>query len=252
MAYVAPTVRSVGDAVTAADYNIMVNDMLALATGYTYVTTLYTTSSGTFTAATYPYLRAARVTCIGGGGAGGGSTASGGGYYSYGSGGGAGAFSRSFILAGTIGATQTMTIGTAGAGVSNANGGTGGDTSFGSLVVAKGGVGGLLRYYNAQLLQVGSLGGAASGGTGDFKMNGTPGGYAIGISNGGGGGQISGQGGASILGGGGISVISGDAAGAAALANSGSGGSGSATANTGGNKAGGDGGTGIIIIDLFA
>ena len=28
MAYVAPTVRSVGDAVTAADYNIMANDML--------------------------------------------------------------------------------------------------------------------------------------------------------------------------------------------------------------------------------
>lgn len=31
MAYVAPTVRSVGDAVTAADYNIMANDVIALA-----------------------------------------------------------------------------------------------------------------------------------------------------------------------------------------------------------------------------
>ena len=30
MAYVAPTVRSVGDAVTAADYNIMANDVIAL------------------------------------------------------------------------------------------------------------------------------------------------------------------------------------------------------------------------------
>jgi len=30
MAYVAPTIRSVGDAVTAADYNIMANDVLAL------------------------------------------------------------------------------------------------------------------------------------------------------------------------------------------------------------------------------
>jgi hypothetical protein len=29
MAYVAPTVRSVGDAVTAADYNIMANDVIA-------------------------------------------------------------------------------------------------------------------------------------------------------------------------------------------------------------------------------
>jgi hypothetical protein len=30
MAYVAPTIRSVGDAVTAADYNIMANDVIAL------------------------------------------------------------------------------------------------------------------------------------------------------------------------------------------------------------------------------
>ena len=30
MAYTAPTVRSVGDAVTAADYNIMANDVIAL------------------------------------------------------------------------------------------------------------------------------------------------------------------------------------------------------------------------------
>lgn len=30
MAYVAPTVRSVGDAVTAADYNIMANDVIAI------------------------------------------------------------------------------------------------------------------------------------------------------------------------------------------------------------------------------
>ena len=30
MAYVAPTIRSVGDAVTAADYNIMANDVINL------------------------------------------------------------------------------------------------------------------------------------------------------------------------------------------------------------------------------
>jgi len=33
MAYVAPTVRSVGDAVTAADYNIVANSVIALAAG---------------------------------------------------------------------------------------------------------------------------------------------------------------------------------------------------------------------------
>lgn len=33
MAYVAPTIRSVGDAVTAADYNIMANDVLSFRNG---------------------------------------------------------------------------------------------------------------------------------------------------------------------------------------------------------------------------
>lgn len=58
MAYVAPTIRSVGDAVTAADYNIMANDVLdhetrilALPRGYKGSTALATSFS---TASTSP------------------------------------------------------------------------------------------------------------------------------------------------------------------------------------------------------
>ena len=40
--------------------------------GYVYVDTVYFTSSGTFTKATYPWLRAIRVKCQGAGGGGGG------------------------------------------------------------------------------------------------------------------------------------------------------------------------------------
>jgi hypothetical protein len=39
MAYVAPTIRSVGDAVTAADYNIMANDVIAFRPGHLILTT---------------------------------------------------------------------------------------------------------------------------------------------------------------------------------------------------------------------
>lgn len=58
MAYVAPTVRSVGDAVTAADYNIMANDVLdhetriaALPRGVVASTTLATTFATASTSA---------------------------------------------------------------------------------------------------------------------------------------------------------------------------------------------------------
>jgi len=45
MAYVAPTIRSVGDAVTAADYNIVVNDLIAIrAASVNVQQTLVTTS----------------------------------------------------------------------------------------------------------------------------------------------------------------------------------------------------------------
>ena len=54
MAYVAPTIRSVGDAVTAADYNIMANDVIETApffSGWTTYTPTLTSATGSPTLA---------------------------------------------------------------------------------------------------------------------------------------------------------------------------------------------------------
>lgn len=89
------------------------------------------------------------VVAVGGGGGGGGGDGSGG---AGGGGGGAGATIRRRVAV-TKGTGITITVGAKGAGGSLGAGGTGGDTSFGSLILAKGGVGG-------------SLGGTSVGGAG--------------------------------------------------------------------------------------
>jgi len=78
---------------------------------------VYFTSSGTFTKATYPWLRAVRVFVTGGGGGGGGgSSATGAGELSVGSGGGGGATAVKFFEASSLGASETVTVGGGGAG----------------------------------------------------------------------------------------------------------------------------------------
>jgi hypothetical protein len=92
------------------------------------------TASGTYTKTTG--ARRALVFATGGGGGGGGSGPGG-----TGGGGGAGGTAIAFSdLTGV--STVTCTIGAGGAGNSGANGASGGATSFGSLAVATGGVGG--------------------------------------------------------------------------------------------------------------
>lgn len=71
------------------------------------------------------------------GGAGGGSTDNG-----YGAGGSGGGYSKKTILAASLGATETVTVGAGGAGVLAATGANGGTSSFGSHLSATGGVGG--------------------------------------------------------------------------------------------------------------
>jgi len=58
-----------------------------------------------------------------------------------GSGGGAGGYSRKLILASSLGATETVTVGTGGAGDSGSGGATGGNSSFGAHATANGGTG---------------------------------------------------------------------------------------------------------------
>src|SRR5262245_5050852 len=130
------------------------------------------TASGTYVPSAN--LISAIIECVGGGGGGGG--VAGAGAYTYsGAGGGSGSYSRAVKTAAQIGASQTVTIGAGGSAGTSApgNGGNGGDTSVGALVIGKGGTGGGL-YNGAGNAVVGGAGGIA--GTGDFTPVGNAGG----------------------------------------------------------------------------
>ena len=68
-----------------------------LNTGYRYHSTVYFTSSGSFTKATYPWLRAIRVRMVGGGGAGAGCATTGASTVSVSSGGQGGNYAEKWI-----------------------------------------------------------------------------------------------------------------------------------------------------------
>ena len=194
-------------------------------------------------------LISAVVECVGGGGGGGGTPGSVNYVYS-GGGGGAGSYSRKYLTAAQIGASQTITIGALGAGgaAGSNNGATGGDTNFGSFCIGKGGSGG--SGYIAGM-GAGGLGGIA--GTGDITVTGAPGDTgtwttstaSIGIST---------KGGSSIFGGGGLAAALssggiGQTGGNATLY--GSGGGGGIVNNNAGSAAGGNGSAGICIVTEY-
>ena len=182
------------------------------------------------------------IQCVGGGGAGGGTPSAAAGKSATGGGGGSGGFSQSYVTSGTIGGSQTVTIGAGGTGSSNANGNPGADTSVGSIVIGKGGSGGSVTTISA-FITAGAAGGVA--GTGDITVPGNPGAWCLNFSDVN---CASGAGGSSCFGGSAPPVVTVTAAGNSASANSGSGGSGSVSLNGGGAEAGGAGGSGIVII----
>jgi len=229
------------DTNTLETYNgaAWVNIANAGSTSYRFVSTVYFTSDGSFTKATYPWLRAIKSKAQGAGGGGGGGNGS----ATRGqSGGGGGGYAESFItnIAGLAG-TVTVTIGSGGAGggtgAVDTNGSSGGSSSFGSLTIGNGGAGGT-RF----------AGGDGGSGTGDVVFSGTGGASGNGTNS-----STSGSGGASHLGGGarGLSEFGGSSAG---LAGRIYGGGGSGARVTGGSSAesGGAGANGIVIVELYA
>ena len=154
------------------------------ATGNKYVTENYTdaaqkwdvyTANDTWTKPTN--ARFVKVIAIGGGGGGeGGGSVAASNDRAGGGGGGAGGYSVMNFAVGSLGATETVTVGAGGAGGAGATGAAGagsagtagGDTSFGTLVVAKGGSngsgGGTAGSGGAGMTEDGGAGGAGTSG----------------------------------------------------------------------------------------
>jgi hypothetical protein len=222
-------------------------------TGYVFVSTVYFTSSGTFTKATYPWLRAIRVMCQGGGGAGGGAVTTGSDAAAIGGGGGGGVYAESFItnIAG-LDASVTITRGAGGSGVSGGTGNSGATSSFGSLVSAGGGFGaGFNGAGSANLAVIGA--GANNTGTGDLVIPGK-------IGQGGMCGATSTDVFRYLFAGGGDSHLGAGATQRGAVntnafngfAFGGGGGGAVNSASQGTARTGGAGGNGIVIVELYA
>lgn len=219
--------------------------------GYNFYQTVQYTASGSFTKASYAGLRAVKVMLVGGGGAGGSGGAATTGH-SAGGGGGGGGYAEAWILESALAASVTVTVGAGGTPVASAAGNTGGTSSFGSLVIASGGLGGGSKNnYTTANVPAASVGGDGGIGTwGDLLVAGNPGGLGQGLNTIGHGGA----GGGSVLGGGGGPRYTG-AGGGNAVGYPGrqyGGGGGGATVNSNGAAAlGGAGADGIVIVEVY-
>jgi hypothetical protein len=160
------------------DFLLKADAATTYGTGYRYLNTVYYTSSGTFSKASYPGLRAIRVKVVAGGGSGGGAGTTTAGQVSGSGGGGGGAYAESFItdIAG-LASSITVTVGAGATGVTgNVSGNTGGSSSFGTAVVCAGGTGGVNGGSRVPSDQFGDGGSGGDASAGDFRISGSGGG----------------------------------------------------------------------------
>jgi hypothetical protein len=219
---------------------------------YRYVDTVYYTSSGTFTKATYPWLRAIRVRCVGGGGGGGGCVATTATQNSIGQSGSGAVYAESFLtdIAG-LDASITVTRGGGGAGGAAGanNGANGSSSSFGALVSAGGGVLGEGLAAATPPTVFGGVDGATTG-TGDLVIGGgsSDAAFAVTASR-----CATGKSGTTVLGTGGVQRFSttGGNGFAGNLYGEGGGG-GLNAASQASSRSGGAGADGIVIVELYA
>lgn len=207
------------------------------------------TSSGTYTPTSG--MKYCIINATGGGGGGGGSNTTAALQVSVGGGGGGGGSATTYSTAATIGVSQTVTVGAAGAGGPiGAFGAAGGASSVGSLCAANGGSGGASSGVSTAtlFLQAGGTGGSAT--VGNFGFSGGQGGYGIANGNSGTSICVGGAGGLSSYGGGSYVLGSGSGAGNTG-ANFGVGGGGAVTAPGNTGQVGGAGNAGIVTIVEF-
>jgi hypothetical protein len=219
---------------------------------YNFVQTLYFTSNGTFTKATYPWLRAIRVKCQGGGGGGGGAGTTGANQQNIGGSGAGGNYAESFITDITgLASSVTVTRGAGGAGGAAGNNGgtTGGNSSFGSLVIGTGGEGGRPGE-TLQGIVVNSNNGTVAASTGDLIIPGSAAENRVflstaAVSNASSGGSNLAGALASFTVGPGSDGVTGKIFGGGATG-------GANNENQGTGRAGAAGGNGIVIVELYA
>lgn len=222
----------------------------AAAGAFQYLTTVYFDANGTFTKATYPNLRAVMVHCQGGGGAGGGAVATAATGASAGGGGQGGNYARKFVLESALLASETVTRGAGGTGVTSTNGNNGGTSSFGAHCSAGGGVGGV-QVASTTSTWVSSISGVPSTtATGDFIRLGDAGGF--GLVNGNASFALGGCGGSALWGSGGQArQPGGGQPGFPGNVYGGGGGGGGNWNSQGSGKAGGAGANGRVWVDLY-
>lgn len=144
--------------------------------GFRYLTTQIFTANDNFTKGSYADLRAIRVVVVGGGGQCGGVTATGVGQANEGGAGGAGGYAQSFLLTAALAASIAVTVGVGGSsGAAGANGASGGTSSFGALLSATGGGGGIAMGATTGSLVAGGGGGGLGAGGNEHAINGGPG-----------------------------------------------------------------------------
>jgi hypothetical protein len=233
-----------------ADGSIAV-DGVVVALARTPVVRVYTGNATWTKPAAATGFQYAVIEAVGGGGAGGGSAGGGAaGSHAKGGGGGSGGYSRRTVLAAALGATEAVTVGAGGTGVSAAAGNNGADSSLGTLVVAKGGTGGATSGNNTATYS-GALGGAGGvAGTGDVTATGGRGGYGFGslalATAGNGGDSIWGTGGAPAAA---LSQPSSNVGGVGSAY--GGGGGGAVTTGTGAANVGGAGAAGVVVVTEY-
>lgn len=226
----------------------------SLGEGYAYVETVYFTASGSFTKASYPWLRAVRLRVLGAGGGGGGIGTTTTTQWAGGAGGGSGAYAESFVLEGALSASETVTIGAAGAGGIGANDGTaGGTTTFFGIDCGGGGGGSSFLTTAGAGFAMARPGprGSVTAGTPDLQINGSAGSPPVTPTSR----NVGGNGADSQIGAGGPGGNAVTAASGPGLIATGYGAGGGGAAvryGTVASQNGGDGTAGVVILELFA
>jgi hypothetical protein len=205
------------------------------------------TSNGTFTKASYPWLRAVRVRVVGGGAAGRPKVATGASEAAAGPGGGAGGYCESFFDVDDLDATESVTVASA---ASSDNAGTA--SLFKTMSAGGGSLGDVAVATSGIIYRTGGLGGVATGG--QINADGNPGRGSLVLGNLSSG-YFPGEGGASVFGGGGRSGTVGVTP-TAQVGDSGkafgAGGAGGFGRGSIGASAGGAGNAGLVILELYA